>query len=108
MSDEFLDIGSVNALLKDARERIKETEERCNKKSDEIERRLTVRIDDLDSNYTKANNKIIEWLPLLTNLSKSEENKRNMTLLLVVSFISNIASWILTLFLYLAKSGVTK
>jgi hypothetical protein len=106
MSDEFSDIGSVKFALTDARERIKESEDRCLKKGEEIEKRVTTRIEDLEELYTKVNTKIMEWVPLMNNLTKAEENKRNMTLLLVVAFISNIASWILTIFIYFVKSGV--
>ena len=105
MSDELSDIGSVKFALADARERIKETEARCVKKGEEIEDRVTNRIEDLEELYTKVNTKIQEWIPLMNNLTKAEENKRNITLLLIVAFISNIASWILTIFIYFVKSG---
>lgn len=108
MGDEFSDIGSVKALLSDARERIKESEERSKEKIDEVEKRLTGQVDELDTKLTKIDTKLIEWLPLLTSLSKTEENKRNVTLLLLVAFISNVASWILTIFIYFVKSGAIK
>ena len=106
MTEEFSDIKSISALLNDARERIKEAEDRCNIKNKETEIRLTDKIDELIEKYTGLNSKFQEWLPLLTNLSKTEENKRTMTLLLVVAFISNISAWILTIFIYFVKSGV--
>ena len=105
MSDEFSDIGSVKALLSDARERIKESENRSTEKIDEVERRVNLKIDTLNILYDKANAKIIEWIPLMNNLTKAEESKRNITLLLFVAFISNVASWILTIFIYFMKSG---
>lgn len=106
MSDEFSDIGSIKAYLSDARERIKESEDRSKERAEEIEKRLTNRLDEVEEMANKLNLKLIEWLPLLTNLSKTEENKRNMTLMLLVAFISNVAAWILTLFIYFVKAGV--
>ena len=106
MEHEFFDIGSVKALLSDARERIKESEDRCNKKIEEVEKRIITILDVLAANFNTINNKIIEWLPLFTSLSKGEENKRNLYLILVVSLITNIASWIITLFIYFVKLGV--
>jgi hypothetical protein len=106
MSDEFSDIGSVKALLSDARERIKESEARSTTKINEVETRLITKIDELDAQLSTINLKIVEWLPLLTNLSKTEENKRNMSIMLLVAFISNVAAWILTIFIYFIKSGV--
>ena len=108
MSDEFSDIGSVKALLSDARERIKESEDRATKKIDECEKRLTLRLDEIEEQFGKLNVKMIEWMPLLTNLSKTEENKRNITLALLVAFITNVASWILTIFIWFVKTGVAK
>ena len=105
MSDEFSDIGSVKALLSDARERIKESEERGKQKIEEVEKRVTSRLDELEEQINTLNLKLIEWLPLLTNLSKTEENKRNLSLLLLVALISNIAAWILALFVYFIKTG---
>ena len=106
MSDEFSDIGSVKALLTDARERIKESEERSKEKIEEVEKRVTSRLDELEEQIYKLNLKLVEWLPLLTNLAKTEENKRNLSLLLLVALISNVAAWILTLFIYFIKTGV--
>ena len=108
MGDEFSDIGSVKALLTDARERIKEAEERSNKKIAEVETRIVSKNDELEEQINKVNMRMMEWVPLLTNLAKTEENKRNMTLLLLVAFISNVASWILTIFIFFLKSGGIK
>lgn len=107
MSDEFTEIGTLKALLKDARERIKESEERCIKKSDEIEKRLLDRVTELEEQIIKINMKMIEWLPLLSNLTKAEESKRNVSILLIVSLISNIAAWVLAIFIWFIKSGGT-
>lgn len=106
MSNDFSDMGSVKALLTDARERIKESEERSSKKTEEVEKRLTNRLDELEEQIIKLNTKMIEWLPLLTQLSKAEETKRNMNITLLVSFITNVCAWILTIFIYFIKSGV--
>ena len=106
MENEFFDIGSVKALLADARERIKEAERRGIQRSDDSEKRLTTRLDELDDNFTKLNTRMIEWLPLITNLSKAEDGKRSLHLAVIVAFITNIAAWILTLFIYFIKSGV--
>lgn len=104
--EEFSDIGSVKALLADARERIKESEDRSNTRIKEVEKRIHVRIDDIEELATAVNTRTIEWMPLISNLHKAEESKRNMTLLLIVALISNIASWVLTIFIYFIKSGV--
>lgn len=108
MAEETSDIGSVKALLTDARERIKEAEDRSSKKTEEVEKRLVNKFDELEEQYTKLNLKMIEWLPLLSNLAKTEETRKNMNLLLLVAFISNVASWILAIFIYVIKSGVVK
>jgi hypothetical protein len=109
MGDEFSDIGSVKALLTDARDRIKESEERSAKKIDETEHRLKMTLDKLEQQADKFNLKIIEWLPLMTNMTKAEETRRSGMLMLVVALISNIAAWILVLFIWFIKSGaVTK
>lgn len=107
MSDEFSDIGSVKALLKDARERIKESEDRSKEEIEKVEKRLTNKSDEIEEQVNKLNLEFVKWLPLLTNLSKAEESKRNVTLMLIVAFISNVAAWILAIFIYFAKLGVT-
>jgi hypothetical protein len=108
MTPEFSDIGSIKALLDDARQRIKESEERCTKKIDEAEVRLNKKIYDLEISLNTINVKILEWLPLITNLSKSEDNKRNITISLVVIFVTNIVAWIFTAFVFFVKTGVMK
>lgn len=106
MTPEFSDIGSIKALLEDARQRIKESEERCTKKIEEAEIRLNKKIHDLEMIISSLNNKILEWLPLITNLSKTEDNKRNITISLVVIFITNVVAWIFTAFVFFVKTGV--
>lgn len=104
--DENRNIGSMQALLSDARIRIKESEERSKEKINEAEKRIFQRIDELDSTLTGINNKQIEWLPLITNLTKNEENKRNLNIMLITSLVTNIAAWILVIFIYFIKNGV--
>lgn len=99
------EIGSVKALLDDARARIKESEDRCNEKIKEAEARIQIRLNEIETLTEKNNLKLIEWLPLLTNLTKTEENKRNVVLLMTVSIISNLAAWVFTAFVYYIKSG---
>lgn len=106
--DEFSDIGSVKVLLSDARERIKESEDRSSKKIEDVEKRLNKKIEDVEDICSKDNEKIIEWMPLMSNITKAEETKRSLSLLLIVIFISNVASWILTIFIYFMKSGIIK
>ena len=105
LNEDFSDIGSVKALLSDARERIKESEERSTKKIEEVDARLRATVKELETQIDKFNIKIIEWLPLLSNIAKTEETKRNATLLLVVALVSNIAAWILAIFIWFIKSG---
>lgn len=99
------DISSVKALLTDARERIKESEDRSIKKIEETEKRVVTRLDEMEEQFNKLNLKMVEWLPLLTNLSKTEETKRNMNLVLLIAFISNVAAWVLSLFIFFVKQG---
>jgi hypothetical protein len=106
MSDDFSDIGSVKALLTDARDRIKESENRSAKKIEETELRLKTTLEKIELQVDKFNAKIIEWLPLLSNIAKTEETKRNATLLLVVALISNVAAWVLCAFIWFIKSGM--
>jgi ElaB/YqjD/DUF883 family membrane-anchored ribosome-binding protein len=109
LNEDFSEIGSVKALLSDARERIKESEDRSTRRIDEVDKRIQKTLSDLEEQVQKFNNKITEWLPLLSNMTKAEETKRNATLLLVVALISNIAAWILCGFIWYIKSGmVTK
>lgn len=105
MAGDLDEMGSIKAYLTDARERIKESESRCFAKIDEAERRLTDAIRELETKFNEFNNKFVEWLPLLTNLKSIEETKKNMNLLLIVAFISTIASWMLTIFIYFIKKG---
>jgi len=105
MADEISDISSVSALLKDARERIKESELRSKESLDRTEERLQTRIDELERQHHTLNLDLSKWTPLLTQLQKSDENKRNMTVLLIVSFITNIATIIMSIFIWFIKSG---
>lgn len=105
MENEFFDIGSLRALLNDARERIKESENRSNKKIDESENRIIRKFDELEEQFNNLNIRIVQWLPLLSNLSKTEENKRNVTISLIIAFVCNISAWILTAFVYFIKTS---
>lgn len=108
MPEDFSDIGSVKALLSDARERIKESENRSKDTIKELEKRLEDKTEELERMLVSLNLDLTKWTPLLTNLQKSDENKRNLSILLTVSFITNIAAIIFGLFLWFAKSGAIK
>lgn len=105
MSDDSTDIGSMKALLSDARDRIKESETRSTMKIEEVEKRVTGTLTEIETKFDILNNKLLEWLPLLTNLKAIEETRRNMNILLIVAFTSTIASWILAIFIYFIKKG---
>jgi hypothetical protein len=106
MPDDFSDIGSVKALLSDARERIKESEERSKDAITRAEDRLNDRLDEQERMMGTLNLDLNKWTPLLTNLQKADENKKNLTILLVASFITNLATIIIGIFMWFAKSGL--
>ena len=106
--DEFSDMGSVKALLADARERIKEAEDRSKQKIEEVEQRVNATVKDIYEAIDEINKFKNEYLPLLKNLTTSENSRRTLTLVLVGSFISTVAAWILAIFVYFVKSGVIK
>lgn len=108
MPDEFSDIGSIRALLTDARERIKESEERSKEALATEKTALTLKLETLEKSYIALNLEISKWIPLLTNLQKADENKRNLTLLLLVSFITNVATIIMSVFIWFIKAGGIK
>lgn len=106
MQNEFSDMGSVKALLADARERIKEAEDRSKQKIEEVEKRLNLSIQEVNDAIDEINKFKTEYTPLLKNLVTSENSRRTLTLVLVGSFISTVAAWILAIFVYFVKSGV--
>jgi hypothetical protein len=106
--DEFTDIGSMRALLADARERIKEAEDRGKDSLDRVEERIHGKIEEFERQLISINLELSKWIPLLTNLQKADENKRNLTLLLVVSFITNVATIVMSVFIWFVKSGSIK
>lgn len=108
MGDEFSDIGSVKALLTDARERIKESEDRSKDTIDRLDKRLGIRLDDQEGLISALTLELGKWTPLLTNLQKSDENKKTLIILLVTSFITNIATVIVSIFVWFIKSGGLK
>lgn len=108
MPDDFSDIGSVRALLSDARERIKESENRSKEALQKVDERINDRLEEFERMMVSLNVDLSKWTPLLTNLQKSDENKRNLSILLTVSFITNIATIIFGIFLWFAKSGAIK
>ena len=108
MSDDFSDIGSVRALLTDARERIKESEDRSKEALEKTEERIITRLDEHEKLMASLNLDLTKWTPLLTNLQKSDENRKSLTILLVSSFITHIATAIVGVFIYFAKMGVIK
>jgi len=108
MSDEFSDIGSVKALLTDARERIKESEDRSKDAIDRLDKRLVVRLDEQEDHISALILDLNKWTPLLTNLQKADENKKTLTILVVASFITNIATVIVSIFIWFLKSGAIK
>lgn len=108
MSDELSDIGSVKSLLSDARERIKESEDRSRDAIDRSEERTTKRLDEHERLMTSLNLDLQKWIPLLTQLQKADENKKTLIILLITSFITNLATIIVSIFIYFAKSGVIK
>jgi hypothetical protein len=103
---EIADLSSVRALLKDARNRIKEAEDRCKETISKLEGQVVSRCDELSVQLHAINLEQNKWIPLLTNLQKADENKRNLTLLLLVSFITNIATIIMTVFIWFVKAGI--
>ncbi|NCQ52077.1 hypothetical protein GW796_09320 [archaeon] len=107
MSDT-LDIHSVAALLNDARERIKESEERSKETINLTEIRLIKKIDEIQQTLNVFGQDYSKWIPLLTSLQKNEDNKKTLTIALITSFITNIAALIVTLFVFFVKSGVIK
>jgi len=107
MSDEFSDIGSVKALLTDARERIK-SEDRSKDAIDRLDKRLVVRLDEQEDHISALILDLNKWTPLLTNLQKADENKKTLTILVVASFITNIATVIVSIFIWFLKSGAIK
>ena len=108
MPDEFSDIGSVKALLTDARERIKESEDRSKESIDRLDVRLSGRLEELDHQLVALNLDLSKWTPLLTNLQKADENKKALVITLVASFITNVATIIIGIFMWFAKSGLIK
>lgn len=108
MSGEFSDIGSVRALLTDARERIKESEDRSKDTIDRLDDRVTTRMDELERAMSSINLDLTKWIPLLTTLQQSEERKKALTILLISSFITNIAALVVGVFIFFAKVGVIK
>lgn len=105
MDTEFSDIGSVKALLADARERIKESEERSKDALDRVDERSKIRMDEHERLMTSLNLDLNKWTPLLTNLQKADENKKTLVILLVSSFITNLATILVSIFIWFAKSG---
>jgi GAF domain-containing protein len=108
MREEFSDIGSVKALLADARERIKESEDRSKEAMDRVEQRLNDRLDEQERLMSSLNLDLTKWVPFLTNLQKADENKKTLTILLITSFITNLATIIISIFVWFVKSGVIK
>lgn len=105
MSDEFSDISSVAALLKDARERIKESETRSKEAIEKAEERLHNKDEELETQINSVNLSFTKWIPLLTTLQKSEDSKRNLTIILLVSFITNVAMIVMSIFVWVVKAG---
>jgi hypothetical protein len=105
MRDEFSDIGSVRALLTDARERIKESEDRSKDTIDRLDGRVTDRLDEHERQMIALNLDLSKWTPLLTNLQKADENKKTLVILLITSFITNLATVIISIFIWFAKRG---
>lgn len=108
MPDELSDIGSVKSLLSDARERIKESEDRSKDAIDRAEERITKRLDEHERLMTSLNLDLSKWVPLLVSLEKANENKKNLTILLISSFIANLGTVIISIFIWFAKSGIIK
>jgi hypothetical protein len=102
------DIGSVKALLNDARERIKESEDRSKDAIDRLDERVKIRLDDHEKSVATLILEIGKWTPLLTNLQKADEHKKTLTIMLVTSFITNIAIAIVSIFVWFVKSGGLK
>lgn len=105
---ELTDLSSVRAILRDSRNRIKEAEDRCKEAISRIEAQGHQRYEEIHAQMVALNLDLNKWTPLLTNLQKADENKRNLTLLLLVSFITNIATIIMSIFIWFVKAGVVK
>lgn len=100
-----LDIHSVAALLNDARERIKESEERSKESINQTELRLNKKLDDIQTVLNLFGQDFSKWIPLLTTLQKSEDNKKTLVIALITSFITNIAAIVVSLFVFFVKAG---
>lgn len=94
MGEDEKNIGRIEAMLEDARIRIKESEERAIKRTDELERKIDT-----------MNQRLSEWTPLLVQLSKQEDTKRQVVVASTVNLIANIAAWILLVFMWFVKNG---
>jgi rRNA maturation endonuclease Nob1 len=90
--EEGRSIGRIEALLEDARDRVKEAEERANKKVEELERKIE-----------SMNLRLQEWVPLLTQLEKQEDTKRQVVMASTINLIANVAAWAVTAFVAYAK-----
>lgn len=94
MGEEEKNIGRIEAMLEDARIRIKESEERATRRTDELERKIDA-----------MNQRLSEWTPLLVQLSKQEDTKRQVVVASTVNLIANVAAWILLVFMWFVKNG---
>jgi hypothetical protein len=109
MSEESqANLGSMAALLADARNRIIEAETRCNNLIEKEVDRLQVSMGEMSQQLVSLNLDLQKWNPLLTQLQKADENKKNLSLLLMASFLTNICTIIVTVFIFFIKSGAIK
>lgn len=92
MPGDDKNIGRIEALLEDARDRVKEAEERQLRRVEELERK-----------FESLNTRLQEWIPLLTQLEKQEETKRQVVMASTINLIANIAAWAITAFVAYAK-----
>lgn len=108
MSENFLNLESVSVLLNDARKRITEAENRSKEAIEASEKRTTKKLDEIADEVKKLKDEFSKWSPLLNKLNSADNTKKSLTIVLLSSFITNIVTIIVTIFIVFIKNGLVQ